>query len=289
MIKKILNSTFLIASITLGILAFSLAELVFANEDPDTKSFTFVQLCDPQLGMGGYQHDVKSFELAVEQINALRPDFVVICGDLVDTPNAESFADFNRIRAGLTVPCYCAPGNHDVGNIATLASLVRYRKVIGEDYYSFENKGYTFVIANSQLWKAPMVGESKKHDAWFKRTLEAAHEKDSPVLVVMHYPLYVKDPEEAEGYFNLPVQKRKELLALFGRYGVVAALAGHTHRTIINEYRGIQFVNGEATSKNFDERPLGFRLWHVSPSLIRHKFIPLQPLNDKPGAVAVPD
>ena len=50
---------------------------------PENRSFTFAQICDTQLGMGGYEHDVKTFKTAVAQINALKPDFAVICGDLV--------------------------------------------------------------------------------------------------------------------------------------------------------------------------------------------------------------
>ena len=44
---------------------------------PSTQSrdFSFVQLCDTQLGMGGYEHDVEIFCQAVERINDLNPDF----------------------------------------------------------------------------------------------------------------------------------------------------------------------------------------------------------------------
>ena len=85
-----------------------------------------------------------------------------------------------------------------------------------------------------------------------------------------------KDPEEDEVY--LPPNKRKQLLALYKQSGVIAVLAGHTHRTIINNYEGIQLVNGETTSMNFDKRPLGFRLWTVaSPKSAKHEFVPLKP------------
>ena len=243
----------------------------------DRDPFTFVQICDTQLGMGGYEHDVDSFKQAVKQINALKPDFVVICGDLVNNADDKSFADFKRIKAGLTMPCYCAAGNHDVGNKPTSESLERYRNAVGDDYYSFEHKGYTFVIANTQLWKAHLDGESEKHDVWFKEALETAAEQGHPVFVVAHYPLFLNSPDEAEEYFNLPADKRSGLLALLEQHGVVAMLAGHTHKTIINEYKGIQLVNAESTSKNFDERPLGFRLWHVADTRpFKHDFIPLE-------------
>jgi 3',5'-cyclic AMP phosphodiesterase CpdA len=226
--------------------------------------------------MGGYEHDVMTFKAAVRQVNALQPDFVVICGDLVNTANDRSFSDFNEIRAELTVPCYCVPGNHDIGKEPTQGSLAYYRQVVGEDYTSFEHKGYLFLLVNTQLWKSPMEGESKRHDSWLKRTLETAARNQSPAFVIGHYPLFLKTPDEAEEYMNLSPAKRKELLSLFEKGGVVAVLGGHTHRLIVNEHNGIQLVNAETTSKNFDKRPLGFRLWHVEGERpFKHEFVPL--------------
>ncbi len=261
-------------------LLFSLvtAVSVFAAQASTEKlPFSFIQMCDTQLGMGGYEHDVLTFNLAVKQINEMEVDFVVICGDLVHNANDKSFADFNQIKAKFTLPCYCASGNHDVGNEPTAKSLANYREKIGEDYYSVEHKGYTVVIANTQLWKAPLAGESEKHDAWFKKTLTDAKAKDSPVFVVVHYPLFLKDIDEKDAYFNLPIEKRKEIFALCKENGVVGFLAGHTHKQISNELDGILLVNGETTSKNFDKRPMGFRLWNVGrKGELQHEFVKLE-------------
>ena len=238
---------------------------------------SFAQMCDTQLGMGGYEHDVKTFGLAVTQINKMKPDFVVICGDLVHKANDKSWADFNRIKAGFKIPCHCAAGNHDVSNNPTVESLQAYREKIGKDYYTVEHKGYTFVIANTQLWKAPLKGESEKHDKWFKGVLAAAKKRASPVVVVAHYPLFVKTPDEKENYYNIPTAKRMELLKLCKENGVVAFLAGHTHKLVVNEYKGIQLVNGETTSKNFDKRPMGFRWWDVAAKgKMAHRFVALE-------------
>jgi len=247
------------------------------SSSAEQEPFSFVQMCDTQLGMGGYEHDVATFKAAVKKINAMKPDFVVICGDLVHNSNDKSFADFNSIRAGFKLPCYCAAGNHDVTNNPTPESLRRYREKIGKDYYSVEHKGYTFVVANTQLWKAPLEGESDKHDTWFKETLASAKAKASPVVIVVHFPLFVKQPDEKDSYYNLPMAKRKEILTLCETNGVVAFLAGHTHKQITNEYKGIQLVNGETTSKNFDKRPMGFRFWNVSKDRkLVHRFVELE-------------
>ncbi|MFK5923534.1 MAG: metallophosphoesterase [Verrucomicrobiota bacterium] len=270
----------LIALTVFAVCMLSASALPAKDETPSItvsekqQPFSFVQMCDTQLGMGGYEHDVQTFKAAVKQINALKADFVVICGDLVNKADDKSFADFNSIKKDFVLPCYCAPGNHDVENQATAESLRIYREKIGKDYYSIEHKGYTVVVANTQLWKAPVKDESQKHDAWFTQTLIDAKRKKSPVIIVVHYPLFVTTPDEAEGYFNLPPAKRKQILDLCVENGVVAFLAGHTHKQITNEYKGIQLVNGETTSKNFDKRPMGFRLWTVDGNKnMKHQFV----------------
>ncbi len=261
----------------LTLIGLGAAAILLSSCASERKDFSFVQLCDTQLGMGGYEHDMEMFRKAVGRINELNPDFVVICGDLVHDRNEQSFADFKRIRDGLKVPCHCVSGNHDIGGKPTKESLGHYRNVIGEDYYSFEHNGCTFVVVNTQLWKAPVAGESAKHDAWLNETLGNAAKKNSPVFIVGHYPLFLETPDEPEEYMNLPVAKRAELLDLYEQSGVVAVLGGHAHRLIVNDYNGIQLVNGETTSKNFDKRPMGFRIWHVGETRpYRHEFISLE-------------
>ena len=263
---------------SLGMAAIAVPpSLPFSGKSSEAQPFTFAQLCDPQLGFGGYEHDVASFKQAVKQINALKPAFVVICGDLVNTPDKASLSDFDKMKARFDMPCHCAAGNHDVGNKPTPASLQSFRKAVGKDYYSFEHQGHTFAVVNTQLWKSPVKQESEKQDSWLEATLETAANRKHCTFVVGHYPLFLANPDEVEQYMTLPLAKRKELLGLFEARRVVAVLGGHTHKLFINEYKGIQLVNGETTSKNADGRPFGFRLWHVGDARpFRHDFVPLE-------------
>ena len=168
------------------------------------------------------------------------------------------------------------PGNHDVGDRPTADTLKKYRDAFGKDYFSFEHKGYAFVFADSSLWKSPIEGETQKQDEWFKKTLEAAHDVNSPVFVIQHYPIFMQNPDESDSSNNLPIAKRKEILALLVTNGVVAVLGGHRHDTVINDYKGIQLVICEATSKSLGRSSLGFRVWKVSPGSIKNDFVPLK-------------
>lgn len=239
--------------------------------------FTFVQICDPQLGFSEYERDAASLRQAVLQVNGLRPDFVVVCGDMVNDANARSFSDFKAIAGELAMPYYCVPGNHDVGNRPSASSLARYRETIGRDYYVIEHRGAAFVFVNTQLWKEAVAGETEKQDAWLRERLAEAAEKGQQIFIVGHIPLFNREADEADEYMNLPIERRTELLGLFERYGAAAYLGGHAHRLILNEYKGIQMVHGETTSKHFDARPLGFRLWRVhAPMRPEHEFVPLE-------------
>jgi len=174
------------------------------------------------------------------------------------------------------MPCYCVPGNHDIGNKPTLESLRRYRETIGKDYFEVEHKEFAFIFVNTQLWKEAVEGESETQDVWLKERLRVASGKGQRVFVVGHYPLFCKEADEAEEYMNLPIDKRMELLSLYDQNNVVAVLHGHTHTLTLNNYKDIQMVGAETTSKNFDKRPLGFRLWHAGGKLPpEHEFVPL--------------
>lgn len=251
----------------------------------EQKPFTFVQLCDPQFGMSGhgkdgkpslyYENDKESLKQAVIQINELKPDFVIICGDFVNHASDSSFLDFIKIKKQINVPCYLAAGNHDVGRYPNDSTLSVYRKLFGKDYYSFEHKRYQFIFTNSLLWMSNVVNESQKHDDWFKKTLTNKHNFKNKKIVIGHVPMYTETPDEDDHYFNIPKMKRMELLDGFSSNNVVAYLSGHKHEVIINNYNNIQFVTGETTSFHFDNSPLGFRLWKVSKDSIYHQFVPL--------------
>ncbi len=255
-----------------------IAFLVFtiSCSEREQKPFSFVQICDTQLGMGGYEQDLKTFKQAVNKINELKPDLVVLCGDLVNDTTDSSYSDFLKIKQGLNMPCYVAPGNHDIGKIPNDTTLGYYRKTIGKDYYEFHHKGYSFIVTNTQLWKVNVENESEKHDNWFKETLKNQNIEQYPVFVIGHYPLYTEQPDEEEHYFNIPLSKRREILKLFQQNNVIAYLSGHTHELMINYFENVQLVSGETTSKNFDNRPFGFRFWEVTSDTIKNHFVTLQ-------------
>lgn len=169
-------------------------------------TFTFIQYCDPQLGFGGYEHDVEMFKLAVKKINNLNPGLVLICGDLIDAlGNENHFRDFLDIKGDIDAPCYCVPGNHDVGHGAADAELLGlYRRMIGDDYHSFDHEGYEFICVNTQLWKVPHGNGKERQDSWLLDRLKLAAKSNRPIFVVGHHPLFLNEINEDDDYSDDP-------------------------------------------------------------------------------------
>ena len=72
----------------------------------------------------------KALEHCVAALNAFEPapDFVVISGDLADTPNAEEYDYLKRLLAPLKLPSAGIPGNHDSRELAT--SEFMFKKMV---------------------------------------------------------------------------------------------------------------------------------------------------------------
>ena len=141
------------------------------------------------------------------------------------------------------------------------------------------------LIVNTQLWKAPVPGESEKHDAWFAETLKTAQADATPALIVSHYPPFLKELEEEEGYYNLPLETRKRVVGLAESHGAKAWLAGHVHKNLETAHGKMPIIASATTSKNFDGAPYGFRVWTVDDTgTLSHRYEAL----DLPEALSKP-
>jgi len=131
----------------------------------------FVVIADVHIhkpGQPGHGNNWR-LEEAVRQINALGPEFVVHLGDNVTvTPHVpeiyEPAARYAlKLLGRLKCPVYQVAGTHDIGHqhphpnpdfICTPETRKIYQKFFGDDYHSFEVKGYRFIAINNQLYNS---------------------------------------------------------------------------------------------------------------------------------------
>jgi predicted phosphodiesterase len=245
--------------LSLSLVAFAI--VLFAEAARAQHPFSFVQLCDPQLCRYGCEHDAANFSLAVEYINNLVPDFVLLCGDLTDMSGKSDMLDrFLEIKNKLEVPCYCLVGNNDVGDVPSRELLESFRLRVGPDRFAFDHKGYRFIAVNTTLWESfALPDETAAQDAWFINELQTAHAEGKPIIVAGHHPANNK-------------------AALFHQYGVAAYLCGHLHINSTYEMHNVLFAVTPATCGNYDKSAPGFRLWEADAaqfSNLSETFLPL--------------
>lgn len=235
---------------------------------------TFVQITDTQFGMGklGYQEDVATFQRAVAQINALKPDFVLVGGDLVHNWSPETAQDFLTCAKAFTMPWYVTAGNHDGW------ATPEFARDFGPDHRVVEQGNVTLLLLNTNLWREadPTAGDAQL--AWLTSALQTAADKHQTIIVAGHHPLFTGAVDEKESYENTPLARREKLLALFAQYHVAAYLTGHLHRSLLGLYQGTALVSSASTAVNFTADPLGFRVWHVdAKGFLTHEYVPVTP------------
>ena len=248
------------------------------------------------LSKNRFERETENFEKAIAAAGRLDPAFVVVCGDLVNSPGHEGqAAEFQRIRAELggDVPFYVMAGNHDVGNKPTPESLAWYRDTFGSDWYGFEHAGVHGIVLNSSLFTAPgkVADDATAQLAWLETELERARAADPAYIVVfMHYPLFLETADEPDSYFTVPTETRQILLGLFERYGVGAVFAGHYHRNAYGRAGTIEMITTGAVGRPMGDSASGFRVVDVYDDRLEHRYQPLddETRSDPAGATAAP-
>ena len=235
---------------------------VAAGAAEEKPLFTFGLIADPQYadrepGIGRYYRDsLRKLEACVNHLAALKPDFVVQLGDLINA----GFADFDAVLAvlqRLSMPVYHVVGNHDAAvepenKGKVLANLGVDKMGEKKGYYDFGRTGWRFIVlngteigfhapardtapyraaekyyedlkakgaSNAQWWNGALGPEQL---AWLKRKLAEAASAGEKVIVFCHFPVW---PAGSHTLWN----DSEVIDILESQKGVVAYIAGHYH------------------------------------------------------------
>jgi hypothetical protein len=116
--------------------------------DADTDKFTFAVFSD----LTGGERD-RVFEIAVAQLNALRPELIMNVGDLIEgdsgTPEglAAEWDSFDKRARMARAPLFYAGGNHDL-----TGEMLRkvWEERFGRRYYHFVYKDVLFLVLDTE-------------------------------------------------------------------------------------------------------------------------------------------
>ena len=285
-----------------------LALSYIANRNVDNSKI-FIQISDTQLGIVEtrlteqfnamsefikllgltdffFGQEVKNYETIINFANKVDPEFLIICGDLIQARSPQQYKDeFQRISKSLKpgIPLFLVSGNHDVGEEPSELSLRYYRETYGDDWYSFKEGGIYGIVLNSSLIKEPDKAplEAERQYQWLKQELTTAQSfKQMQIVVFQHHPYFVKDPnEEYSKYFNFDKEERKKYLELLVENGVKLVMAGHYHYNSVGFYKNLKIVT--TSSSGFSNRLVsntGFQVVQVKNNSINNAFVSMEDL-----------
>lgn len=289
-----------------GLGTVGLGSLVTNERLNDDEHFRVVHLTDSHVT--SRRKGDQGYRKCIESINSLdpAPDLVLMGGDMVfdglytEMENYdEQIKLFRDISSNLKMPYYPCLGNHDVLGLSSRRKVPSDHPGIGrkyimdaldmnEAYYSFNHKGWHFVVLNSihevDFEHGPAyeqkIGEEQLN--WLRYDL-GKHE-GTPTIVVSHYAAFnqmgqINADLELKAMSHLVLKDNRDLRLILERHGVKALLQGHTHMSEDFRFNNVWYITSQAASAGWwGGNWLGFKPGYTVLTLSKNDIIDWQPV-----------
>lgn len=239
--------------------------LLAQNPKEKANGFSFAYLTDIHLNKNHIGKDHAGFqgiEKAISNAKSQGVDFILTGGDNVDIDGIKSehaeigrhlYQEYAKIIANAGVDYFVTIGNHDrfwacdADDVAYNDGL--FEKYINESYYSFDHKGWHFVVLNSvQVCDGKYcINDTQKE--WLARDLKKI-DSSTPVIVSTHVPfLSVYYPALDGKYTDTDIVNNfKEIWDMFDGKNLKLVLQGHMHLYEEIKVKDVQFITAGAVS-----------------------------------------
>ena len=189
-------------------------------------------------------------ESTIRRVNALRPDVVVVVGDLTAAGYEWEFAEAAEWISQFEAPAVVVPGNHDGRNIG----YVHFQKHFGDRYsrfrLAFEDQraeriqatGLTVVAVDSSV---PDLNEGHIGREWYQWIRDQLDEPDDVKMFVIHHHL-VSIP--GTGRERNIITDAGDLLEVLSELGLDLVLSGHKHVPFFWGLNGMLLCNSSTAS-----------------------------------------
>jgi alkaline phosphatase D len=230
-----------------------------------------IQISDTHLS-AFHDHFAGNAKVFTQSLAALEPDLFVHTGD-ISMDGAREIDDLllsKRWQDALPAPVLTLPGNHDVGDLASIRAdqplnderLSAWRTIVGPDRWHHVRDGWSLVGLNAMLLGSGHPDEEAQFE-WLETVLET----DLPIALFTHKPLCIDTLDEGPcGYWTVAPAPRQRLAALLEGRDVRLIASGHLHiqrRKVIDGVSHVwapasSFVVGAAQQDLGGERILGY-------------------------------
>lgn len=245
------------------------------NSEPSTEDdeqFSFVFMTD--IHLQPERNAVEGFNQAIDSVNKINPDFVITGGDLVMDVLGQDFEKsemlynlYNKSQERFNMPVYNTMGNHEIFGIYEKSGIEKdhpeygekmFENRIGNRYYSFDQKGWHFMILDGieDTGESSYIGKiDSVQMEWIKSDLKKLN-AETPIVISVHIPFITSYMQILYGSLepnneSLVITNAKEVLDLFKDFDLKLVLQGHLHFLEDIYAQGTHFVTGGAVSSRW--------------------------------------
>jgi 3',5'-cyclic-AMP phosphodiesterase len=215
-----------------------------------TTPLRLAQISDIHCGEPSFDPDVMNG--IVEHVNAMRPDAVLVVGDLTAKGYEWEFAEAARWLEQFHPPTLVVPGNHDYRNVG----YIHFQRLFGEGFHRHREafdpiraerlraSGFTVVGVNSAQ---PDVNEGNLGLERYPWIREQFDEPDDVKIFAIHHHL-VSIP--GTGRERNIITDAGDVLAELTRLDIDVVVSGHKHVPFFWNLNGVLVsYSGTATTK----------------------------------------
>ena len=121
-----------------------------------------------------------------------------------------------------------------------------------------------------------------EQDRWFRSQLKSAGSAQAThIFVFQHHSWFLKEPDEPEQYFNLPVERRMAAIEAMQTADVTAVFAGHYHRNSLGTAGRLEMITTGPVGRPLGRDPSGLRIVKVFADHIEHQYYGLDDVPDR--------
>jgi len=252
-----------------------------------------LQISDTHLSRQ-HQHFASNAVVLANWVRDQKPNLIINTGDasmdgVMDPDDLRYTAEWH---ASLGAPVLVSPGNHDVGDIASIrpdqmindARLAAWRQIVGPDRWTHDFDDWRLIGLNGMLLGSDHPEEAVQ-EAWLADALNC----DRQIAVFLHKPMFIEDPDERpRGYWTVLPEPRRRLINLFGAARVKLVASGHLHGWRHEVRDGVAyvwapsgaFVVGAMQEELGSERRLGAVEHVFTPEGVATRFLRADGLQD---------
>jgi len=224
--------------------------------------FSFAFLTDLHMNKNPKARTFEGLAMAIKHVESIGADFILTGGDNVDVDGMKAdrkadatqlYQDYKDLIGGSTLKWYFTIGNHDRywgdGPQGGIYGEALFTSFFGHPYYTFDHKGWRFIVLNSTEICEGKYCISDAQYRWLETVL-AETPANQPIVISTHvpflslyYPVLEGRYTDADTFAN-----QKQVFDRFAGHNLKLVLQGHQHLYEEIKVKRVQFITAGAVS-----------------------------------------